>query len=245
MGGSKRVAWKDIKASPEQYISKKFLLNNQVLENPTRLHDHVIKAYWKHWHTLAQSGHPFTFKTTAAASTNASEPRGNSSSDGDKGRNLGKGENTMEVPTQNKDKYSDLDEGKQSVPDEAEDSGLDPSSSSSSDSSLDSGLDKDEEKGSGPDEAGGFGLGKDSAKDLNLGQSKKSSGIGGKLTVPEECRTDEDKITFLRSLAGASGQPYQTIVSAVAQTSVSFCFGTYLRLWSSLQGYFSLAKAVR
>ena len=47
--GSKRVAWKSIKENNSWYISKTFLLNKQTFENPTRLQENHLHAYWKHW----------------------------------------------------------------------------------------------------------------------------------------------------------------------------------------------------
>lgn len=60
--GSKRVAWSNIRESASWYIHEKFLLPEHPLNNPTRISEDALRAYWSHWHELAQSGQPFGFK---------------------------------------------------------------------------------------------------------------------------------------------------------------------------------------
>jgi hypothetical protein len=60
--GGKRVPWSSIKESTRWYIRKKFLLPNHSLNNPVRISESTLRAYWNHWYNLAQSGQPFTFK---------------------------------------------------------------------------------------------------------------------------------------------------------------------------------------
>ena len=74
--GSKRVAWKNIKAQNTWYISKTFLLNRRTFDNPTRLSESDLRAYWEHWFKRSQSGDEFTFKRVVAYGG-----KGNSQSD--------------------------------------------------------------------------------------------------------------------------------------------------------------------
>ena len=65
-GGSKRVQWKKIEANNKWYIGGDFLLRGKTFFNPTRLHEDVLYAYWKHLYQLSRSGTSLTFKTTHA-----------------------------------------------------------------------------------------------------------------------------------------------------------------------------------
>ena len=69
--GSKRVMWKGITDSNSWYISKEFRLRGEVFGNPTRLPESVLRAFWRHWYKLSQSGKPFTFKRTSARDEDA------------------------------------------------------------------------------------------------------------------------------------------------------------------------------
>lgn len=60
-GGRKRIWWLDIKAHNSYYLHQSFLLG-QDLSNPTRMSDWSVRAYWKHWYKLEQSGKPLSFK---------------------------------------------------------------------------------------------------------------------------------------------------------------------------------------
>ena len=60
--GGKRVPWSSIKESTRWYIRKRFLLPNHSLNNPVRISESTLRAYWDHWYNLAQSDQPFTFK---------------------------------------------------------------------------------------------------------------------------------------------------------------------------------------
>lgn len=64
--GAKQVAWKGIREANEWFIDETFLLSLRTFDNPTRLTEHNLRAYWKHWYNLSQSGKPFTFKRTGA-----------------------------------------------------------------------------------------------------------------------------------------------------------------------------------
>ena len=69
--GSKRVMWKGITDSNSWYISKEFRLPREVFGNPTCLPESVLRAFWRHWYKLAQSGKPFTFKRTSVREEDA------------------------------------------------------------------------------------------------------------------------------------------------------------------------------
>jgi hypothetical protein len=60
--GSKRVAWSNIRESTSWYIHENFLLPKYPLNNPTRMSEDALRAYWSHWYKLAQSGQQFGFK---------------------------------------------------------------------------------------------------------------------------------------------------------------------------------------
>ena len=60
--GSKRVAWSNIRESTSWYIHEKFLLPKYPLNNPTRMSEDALRAYWSHWYKHAQSGQLFGFK---------------------------------------------------------------------------------------------------------------------------------------------------------------------------------------
>ena len=73
----KRVTWKSIKAANTWYIKEKFLIHHYTLENPARLSESALRAYWKLWYDLAKGGHPFTFQrvgTPADTSGGPSKP---------------------------------------------------------------------------------------------------------------------------------------------------------------------------
>ena len=62
-GGSKRVNWKSVAQHTEWYISEAFLLPGKPFENPTRLGEATLCAYWNHWFRLSgSSSGEFTFK---------------------------------------------------------------------------------------------------------------------------------------------------------------------------------------
>ena len=69
--GSKRVMWKGITESNSWYISKEFCLYREVFGNPTCLPESTVRAFWRHWYKMAQSGNPFTFKRTSACDEDA------------------------------------------------------------------------------------------------------------------------------------------------------------------------------
>ena len=73
-GGSKRVKWKNIAKNTEWFIGRPFLIPGKALENPTRLAEATLRAYWEHWFELSQSGQEFTFKRV-------SPPRGETGED--------------------------------------------------------------------------------------------------------------------------------------------------------------------
>jgi hypothetical protein len=78
-GGSKRVNWKSITKHTEWYISETFLLPGKPFENPTRLGESHLRAYWNHWLKLSRSGNHFTFKhTTPPIGETGSDPESNS-----------------------------------------------------------------------------------------------------------------------------------------------------------------------
>jgi len=72
--------WKGIKEANEWYLEESFLLPKHTFDNPTRLAEGSLRAYWKHWYSLSQSGKPFAFKRTGAYDANAysdsGEPQG-------------------------------------------------------------------------------------------------------------------------------------------------------------------------
>lgn len=63
--------WKGIREANEWYINKPFLLPSRTFDNPTRLSESDLRAYWKHWYNSFQSGKPFTFKRTGARDAGA------------------------------------------------------------------------------------------------------------------------------------------------------------------------------
>jgi hypothetical protein len=58
--------WKAIQRKNRWYIRDSFLLPKCTFDNPTRLSESILRAYWKHWYNLSQAGTPFTFKRTGA-----------------------------------------------------------------------------------------------------------------------------------------------------------------------------------
>ena len=72
--------WKGIREANEWYLGESFLLPKHTFDNPTRLSETSLRAYWKHWYNLSQSGQPFTFKRTGAhdvdARSDSGEPQG-------------------------------------------------------------------------------------------------------------------------------------------------------------------------
>ena len=143
LGGGKRVAWRDIQAAPRQYISSKFLLSGHTFQNPTRLPERSVKAYWNHWYTLAQSGQQFTFKTAATVGSDPRKQGGTSKEDapGESQEEVAKG---TERQPQDSD-GTDEDEGLDTAKDNAScvDKDMAPGLEE------DSGLDSSDEKGSG------------------------------------------------------------------------------------------------
>ena len=237
MGGSKRVAWKGIKVAPEQYISKKFLLSGQTLENPTRLLEHNVRAYWNHWYQLAQSGHPFAFKRVAAVSSNPGKSRKeqagraekvqsqeHSETDEDQHRKLGEGEDSNPGVDLDNDQGSGSDEDDGSRPDQAKHSKSDEAKNSSSEDSRVS--DREDSKVSDMEYSKDSDL--DEPKDFNSGGDEADSGPVTKELAPNQCHTDEEKIKFLRSLVGTDGKTFQMVVNLVAQMSVCSDFDTFL-----------------
>ena len=72
--GSKRVAWSNIGESNSWYIEEKFLVSKVPLNNPTRIPEDAIRAYWSLWYGLAQSGQPFGFKRVGIPDETDDEP---------------------------------------------------------------------------------------------------------------------------------------------------------------------------
>jgi hypothetical protein len=64
-GGSRRVKWKSVTKHPEWYIGRAFLLPKKSFDNPSRLGETTLRAYWEHWFDLSSSGEEFTFKRTS------------------------------------------------------------------------------------------------------------------------------------------------------------------------------------
>jgi hypothetical protein len=93
-------------------------------------------------------------------------------------------------------KEDEPENGDQAKEDESEDSGLETS---------DLGQDKGGSSSSGVDE------------------DEDSARLVKKVSSPDQCHTDGEKIGFLRSLVGTDGKVYQAIVSIVVQMRVSIC----------------------
>lgn len=75
--GGRRVTWKSIKAANAWYIKEKFLADGHTLENPARLSESALRAYWQLWYDLAKKGQHFAFQrvgTPADTSGGPSKP---------------------------------------------------------------------------------------------------------------------------------------------------------------------------
>ena len=98
--------WKGIREANEWYLGESFLLPKHTFDNPTQLSETSLRAYWKYWYNLSQSGQPFTFKRTGAhdvdARSDSGEPQGklpkeDMSEEETKGRSSGKEEEEEEA----------------------------------------------------------------------------------------------------------------------------------------------------
>ena len=131
--------WKDIQEVNGWYISETFLIHGQTLSNPTWLSEKNLRAYWKHWYDLAQSGKPFTFKRVGAHDSDAhgdsddpeeegDEQVDNKSKEGDDGEvakeeNLEDEEKVDDQPGEDDNSGVDSQSGKKNAEDgESEDS---------------------------------------------------------------------------------------------------------------------------
>ena len=170
--GGKRVAWKSIKAQNTWYISKTFLLSRRTFDNPTRLAESDLRAYWEHWFNQSESGHEFTFRRVGAPIRNNDLESGSESSNQDE--------------DENEDK-EDKSKGKGKNREDEEEE-----------------VDKSGRKGGGGESDDG----------------EESIGV-----TPDQCHTDEEKFTFLRSLLPRKKE-YQAVVDILAQMKVSwhYCF---------------------
>ena len=61
-GGGRKVKWAEVIKNNAWYINEHFLLPNIPLSNPDWFSGGDLKAYWRHWYKLAESGQHFTFK---------------------------------------------------------------------------------------------------------------------------------------------------------------------------------------
>ena len=92
-----------------------FLLDRRTLENPTRLSEADLRAYWEHWFKQSESGHEFIFKRVSAPSGDVSsgdtEPGNQPSAEpeerGEKQEEEVEDEEEEEVEDEEKDKGTD------------------------------------------------------------------------------------------------------------------------------------------
>ena len=56
------MKWAGLVQNNEWYIDEKLLIFNRKLRDPSRMAETDVRAYWKHWYNLAQSGKHFMFK---------------------------------------------------------------------------------------------------------------------------------------------------------------------------------------
>jgi hypothetical protein len=102
--GGKQVTWKSIKAANTWYIKEKFLIRHHTLENPARLSESALRAYWKLWYDLAKGGHPFAFQrvgTPADTSGGPSKPDAAGSQEepsNDEGQDKARGKKRKQIP---------------------------------------------------------------------------------------------------------------------------------------------------
>ena len=186
--------WKGIREANEWYLGESFLLPKHTFDNPTRLSETSLRAYWKHWYNLSQSGQPFTFKRTGAhdvdARSDSGEPQGelpkeDMSEEETKGRSSGKEEEEEEAKGRSSGKGEEEEETK----------------------GKSSGEEEEEEVDGLP--------GKSDAEDGN-----KHPDSHGALT-PDQCHSFGQKIIFLRTLASSDNAGYKDIISILAQMEVS------------------------
>ena len=193
--GSKRVAWINIKKQNSWYISKTFLLNRRTLDNPTRLSETDLRAYWEHWLKRSESGHEFIFKRVSTPSGDVSsgdiEPGNRSSAEPEK---------------ENEKQEEDVEEEEEEEEEEEKDKGTD-----------------DDDDGKEEEDKG-----------------KDNGGEGDEdhvCVAPDQCQTDEEKFTFLRSLLPRKKE-YQAIVEILAQMKVSEqCHYIYTQLTTKNLGW--------
>jgi hypothetical protein len=212
--GAKQVAWKGIREANEWFIDETFLLSLRTFDNPTRLTEHNLRAYWKHWYNLSQSGKPFTFKRTGArdpsSHTNNNEPNEENLPKEDMATKQRKG------PTKDRVPEEDKVEKMISQADESDDEKVE---SQAGESDAD-----DEEKADNQSEEG-----EDEVQEKVVDQPGKSdaededkhSDPGKKPLTPDQCHSEKKKKAFLRSLVHTNGEAYQDVLDVLAQMRVS------------------------
>jgi hypothetical protein len=107
--------WKAIRKKNRWYIRDSFLLPKRTFDNPTRLSESDLRAYWKHWYDLSQAGRPFTFKRAGAYDATIC-------SDSDEPQEGGPKENTSEEeeqPTRDREPQEEEEEEVEGQPGEA------------------------------------------------------------------------------------------------------------------------------
>ena len=195
--------WKDIQEVNGWYISETFLIHGRTLSNPTRLSEKNLRAYWKHWYDLAQSGKPFTFKRVGAHDSDAHGDSDDPEEEGDeqvdnRSKEGDDGEVAKEDDLEDEEKVDDQ-------PGEDDNSGVGSQSgkkNAKDGESEDSGVDSQSEK-----------------KDIQ--DEDADSHPGKKLLTPDQCHSEGEKVAFLHSLVSTNGEEYQNIINIVAQMRVS------------------------
>jgi hypothetical protein len=190
-GKSKWVAWKSISEENAWCINKAFSLPKQPLENPTWFSESNLRVYWKLWYSESESGNEFAFKRVHTPGKD-----GELDSGARMERGKAKGEGSEEEDGEDDVKKDARGKGKgKGREDKEEDTEV-------KDKSRGTEEEKDEEEV----------VGKPGRKSEGEEGDEEHSSIS---MAPDQCRMDEEKLTFLQSLLPKK-QEYQAIVEILA-----------------------------
>ena len=201
-GGSKKTPWGMIQANNKWYIPQEFLLRDKI-GNPTQFKGQTIRAYWKHLYGLAEKGEVFKFRTTAppgkgkqvaAASDEEEEDEEDEEEDNEE-------EDIDEEEKQGKG-VGEEDKGSEDKdPEEVEQDLTRQQSQLSSISNMDPSLENSDVS---------------SSSDTDNGQ------VAPRLKkTPSQCKTDGERLGFLRALGKSCGVEYGALATILATMPVS------------------------
>lgn len=169
--------WKGIREANEWYLGESFLLPKHTFDNPTWLSEVSLRAYWRHWYNLSQSGQPFTFKRTGAHDVD-----GHSDS----------GESQGELPKE--DMFEEETKGKRSEEEEEEEGNGQPGKSDTEDGDKHSDLDE----ALTPDQCHSFGQ---KIKFLSSLASSNSTGHQDIINILAQMEVSSDQLSIQWHLA--------------------------------------------